>query len=185
LLFQGKEFSTSEMDDEINKLAQDFVTPGDFGMRGRMTSTAYGKGFSATYEIVDETLCLRSFGLRKRNGSYLPIGGILPQVKSDGSYGRYNCLNLLVEFTGTVRIAAGSNEDPTARRTKTRMEPPFPYAKVIELKLMKGRLVSTTDQLAVAGGDIEPLVPMGPPSQAMMNQTASRAKPFQALHIEH
>lgn len=173
LLFQGKEFSIIEMDDEINKLAQDFVTPDDFGMRGRMTSTANRRGFSAAYELVDETLRLRSFGLCERNGSYLPIGGILPQVESDSSYGRYNCLNLLVEFTGTVRIAAGWNKDPTARRTKTRMEPPFPYTKVIDLKLIKGRLVSTTDQLALAGGNVESLVPIGPSSQALMRYLES------------
>src|SRR5690348_6825129 len=134
LLFEGEEFSVLEIDDGDGGLTQDFFTPHDFDMRGTMTSTANRKGFSATYEVVAGMLCLIRFGLCERTANYLPIAGVPADVEPDGSYGTYGGLNLPVGFTGTVRIARGRNDAGSARRTKTRTERPFPYAKVIDLK---------------------------------------------------
>lgn len=144
VLFEGEEFSVLEIDDGDGGLTQDFFTPHDFGMRGSMTSTANRKGFSATYELVADTLCLVHFGLCERTENYLPIAGVQANIQSDGSFGSYGGLNLPVEFTGTVRIARRRIDSGAARRTKTRTERPFPYAKVIDLKFGAGRLVSVT-----------------------------------------
>ena len=155
-VFRGEDFVVLELGTDIFD-SQDFATPEDFGMKSQMTSTANRRGFAASYELSDDGLRLRQFALSERAGHYVPIGGVSATRDPDGSYGCYEGLNLLIQFSGRVRIARGHNRDPAARRTRTRTSSPFPYGQVFDLTLDDGKLVSIADRTDEPGKDIPPL----------------------------
>jgi hypothetical protein len=162
LIFRGTKFVILEVTDAAGWRGVQLVHPEDFGMKGRMTSTANRKGFSALCEVSADSLRLRGFGLCEFSGAYKPIGGVAPLVeRSDvaheadaavyGHYGSYHDLDVPVAFTGTVRIAAGNNDAPDAPRLAIPgAKRPFPFAQAFDLVFREGQLVSTVDLLVPA-----------------------------------
>jgi hypothetical protein len=160
LIYEGDEYAIVEVVGKAGWSRVDLVHPSDFGMKGRMTNTANRKGFSATYEIVAGLLRLKDFGLYERDGNYLPIAGVTPDVVRDegeeihGHYGRYRGVGMPIAFMGTVRIASGSNDAREARRTHVPCDKTRRYTRVLDLELRAGHLVSVVDLLASGDGDV-------------------------------
>lgn len=71
-IFKGEEYSL------IGIQGGDLVSPEQFGMEPEMIHTACYRGFSASYELTEESLYLRELTLREKNGNYLPIERIEP-----------------------------------------------------------------------------------------------------------
>lgn len=78
-------------------------TPKSFGMESEMMTTACYRGYHALYELTEKELILREFTLNEPHRKYLPIDGIKPVVTE--YYGTYENLNLIVDFTGKIRLA--------------------------------------------------------------------------------
>ncbi|MBA4312044.1 MAG: hypothetical protein C0417_05390 [Chlorobiaceae bacterium] len=78
-------------------------TPKSFGMESEMMSTACYRGFHALYELTEKELILREFTLNEPNNNYVPIGDVKPIITE--YYGTYEKLNVIVDFTGKIRLA--------------------------------------------------------------------------------
>ena len=81
------------------------ATPEYFAMKSEMLSTACYRGYYALYAFVSDTLVLRDFTLRAVGGIYHALNG----VKAQGlpAQGTYRGLELIIPFTGTLRLANG------------------------------------------------------------------------------
>ena len=73
-LFKGEEYSL------IGMTEGELTSPEQFGMEPAMLSTGCYRGFYATYELTEDAIFLRELTLREKNGNYLPIEGILPEM---------------------------------------------------------------------------------------------------------
>ncbi len=96
-IFNGDKYSL------IGMRGGDLASPEQFGMEPEMLSTACYRGFYATYEIKERTLFLRELTLREKNGNYLPIRGIEPELEEYQA--TYHDLKVMIPYTGKLRLA--------------------------------------------------------------------------------
>ena len=76
-------------------------SPAQFGMVPMMNSTACYRGFYATYELTENGLYLRHMTLCEKDGNYLPISSVLPEVKAPWEASYHN-LSVYIPFTGKM-----------------------------------------------------------------------------------
>ena len=117
------------------------VTPTQFGMVPEMIHTACYRGFYATYELIENTLYLRKLTLREKNGSYLPIDGIEPEVKNYQA--TYSNLDMIVPFTGQIRLARDFIDELYIHMG---FQKPSAFKTVLDITLKEGKLVGTVDR---------------------------------------
>ena len=117
------------------------ITPMQFGMVPEMIHTACYRGFYATYELIENTLYLQKLTLREKNGRYLPIDGIEPEVKNYQA--TYNNLDMNVPFTGQIRLARNFIDELYIHMG---FQKPTAFKNVLDISLKKGKVVGTVDR---------------------------------------
>ncbi len=135
ILYQGKEYSI------IGLSGDDLICPEQFGMEPEMMSTACYRGYYATYELTEKALYLRSLTLREKHNNYLPIQGIMPE--SEEYQATYHNLNVLVPFTGKLRLARGFIEDLYVHMG---FQKPDAFETVLDVTLNNGRIMKIRDR---------------------------------------
>lgn len=117
------------------------ATPEYFAMKSEMLSTACYRGYYALYAFVSDTLVLRDFTLRAVGGIYHALNG----VKAQGlpAQGTYRGLELIIPFTGTLRLANGIIPGLDDLRPS-----PLAFREVRDLTLDEGRLLTIRDRSA-------------------------------------
>ena len=98
-LVRGKKYSL------IGISGGELASPEIFGMIPAMLHTACYRGYYATYELTEDSLFLKELTLREANGNYLPIGDVQPT--KDDYQATYHNLNVVIPFSGNIRLAAG------------------------------------------------------------------------------
>jgi hypothetical protein len=117
------------------------ASPEQFGMKPEMLHTACYRGFFATYEVTKEALYLRELTLREKNGNYLPIDGIQPET---GKYqATYRGLNVVVPFTGKIKVAKGFIDDLYIHMG---FQKASAFETVLDLTLENGKVVRIHDR---------------------------------------
>lgn len=119
----------------------DLASPEQFGMEPEMIHTACYRGFYASYELTEEALYLRELTLREKNGNYLPIEGIEPAKAEDQS--TYHGLNVMVPFTGKIRLAKDFLEDLYIHMG---YQKPTAFKTVLDISLKDGQVVEIKDR---------------------------------------
>jgi hypothetical protein len=110
-------------------------------MEPEMLHTACYRGFYATYEVKDDGLFLRELTLREKNGKYLPLAGVEADVKK--SQGTYHDLEILVPFTGKMRLAKGFIEELYVHMG---FQKPTAFKYVYDMAFQDGKLVELKDR---------------------------------------
>lgn len=136
-IFEANEYSL------IGKTEGDFATPEQFGMSAIMIHTACYRGYYATYEITREGIFLRKFTLREKDRNYIPISGIQPLVDSQHLQATYSHLNVLVPFSGKIRLGKGFIQDFYVHMG---YQKPTAFKTVLDITLKDGRLVEIKDR---------------------------------------
>ena len=134
-MFEGEEYSL------IGMRGGDLASPEQFGMEPKMLNTACYRGFIATYEVTKEALYLRELTLREKNGNYLPIDEIQPEKEQYQA--TYHDLNVVVPFTGKIRLAKGFIHDLYIHMG---FQKPSAFETVLDLTLKDGRVVKILDR---------------------------------------
>lgn len=156
VLFRGEAYSL------IGFTGGDLVTAEQFGMKGVGVLTSCWRGYYATYEIADDLLYLREFFVFEENKNYQPIGGVLP--KGGGSY---SDLDLLVPFTGKIRIAKDFFRDCYVHMG---FQHATAYATVVDLTLKDGQVLAVQDrseEFAARRGEFKKRFESGDPVQGI------------------
>ena len=135
VLYQGKEYSI------IGLSGGDLICPEQFGMEPKMMSTACYRGYYATYELTEKALYLRSLTLCEKNNNYLPIEGIMPE--NEEYQATYHNLNVLVPFTGKLRLARDFIEDLYVHMG---YQKPDAFKTVLDVTLDNGRITEIRDR---------------------------------------
>jgi CheY-like chemotaxis protein len=102
--FRGKEYSL------IGESGGDLASPQRFGIRPISVCNSCYRGYYATYELTNEALYLRELSLFSENDYYPPIQGITPVKYGEYDYYTYEGLNLMMNFTGKMRLAYNGSE---------------------------------------------------------------------------
>lgn len=136
-IFKGNKYSL------IGKTEGELTTPRQFGMSAVRIHTACYRGYYATYELTKEGLFLRELTLRERDGNYLPISGISPVINKKPYKATYSNLNVVVRFSGKIRIAKGF-----IRELYIHMgyQKPIAFKTVLDITLKDGLLVEIKDR---------------------------------------
>ena len=134
-MFEGEEYSL------IGIRGRDLASPEQFGMEPKMLNTACYRGFIATYEVAKEALYLRELTLREKDGNYLAIDGIQPEKEQYQA--TYHDLNVVVPFTGKIRLAKGFIHDLYIHMG---FQKPSAFETVLDLTLKDGRVVKILDR---------------------------------------
>ncbi len=125
----------------IGMTGSTLATPEQFGMESVMISTGCYRGFYATYELAPEALYLREFTLREKNGKYLPIDGVSPEVND--LQGSYRGLNLSISYTGKIRLG---NHLVPGLYVHMGFQKPTAFKVVLDFTLKEGRWVGCMDR---------------------------------------
>lgn len=134
-IYEGDQYSL------IGMKGGDLASPKQFGMESRMIHTACCRGFYASYALTEESLYLREFALKERNGNYLPIDGIVPE---NGHHpATYHGLNLVVPFTGKIRLAKDLIKELYIHMG---YQKPTAFKTVLDITLTEGRVVEIKDR---------------------------------------
>jgi hypothetical protein len=136
-IFEGNEYSL------IGKTEGDFATPDQFGMSAIMLHTACYRGYYATYELTKEGLFLRELTLREKDGNYVPISGIAPIINEKQLQASYSNLNVLVPFSGKIRLGKGFIQDLYIHMG---YQKPTAFKTVLDITLKDGRPVEIKDR---------------------------------------
>jgi hypothetical protein len=136
-IFEANEYSL------IGKTEGDFATPEQFGMSAIMMHTACYRGYYATYELRKEGLFLIEFTLREKDGNYLPISGKLPVVDAKHLQATYSHLNVVVTFSGKIRLGKDFIKDLYIHMG---YQKPTAFKTVLDITLKDGRLIEIKDR---------------------------------------
>lgn len=134
-LFRGEEYSLIGMTDGS------LVDPLEYNMEPEMIHTACYRGFYATYELTDEALFLRKLTINDKNDYYPPIGGVEP--KNSGCEAVYTGLNVVIDFTGKIRLAKDFIEELYIHMG---FQKPSAFKTVLDITLENGRPVEINDR---------------------------------------
>lgn len=121
------------------------VNPEQFGMVLEMIHTACYRGFYATYELKKSTLFLCELTLREKNDNYVLINDIEPE-KEEYQATYYN-LNLLVPFTGKLRLAKGFIQKFYVHMGFKKASA---FKNVLDVSIKDGKIVKVKDRSADA-----------------------------------
>jgi hypothetical protein len=119
------------------------ITPEVFGMKPLMIHTACYRGYYATYELTNKALYLRELTLNEANQNYLPIEGIRPTKGESESAYTYHDLNVVVPFTGKIRLAKDFIEKLYVHMG---YQKPTAFKTVLDITLKKGQTVDINDR---------------------------------------
>ena len=131
-----------EVYDLIGMQGGNLVTPEQFGMHPDMIHTACYRGFYATYKLMEDRLYLRQLTLCEKDGNYLPINGIQPEMNEDAA-ASYRNLNVQVPFTGQIRLATDFIEELYVHMG---FQKPTAFRTVYDITLENGRVVELKDR---------------------------------------
>jgi hypothetical protein len=134
-IFKGEDYSL------IGMTEGELASPQQFGMEPEMIHTACYRGFYATYELTEEALYLRQLTLRERNGRYLPIGKIQPQIADH--QGAYHDLSEVIPFTGKIRLAKDFIEELYIHMG---FQKPTAFKTVLDITLKHGQTIAIKDR---------------------------------------
>lgn len=79
------------------------VPPILFGMMPTMIHTACYRGYYCTYEITGEAIILREMTLSEKNGNYLSVDGVEPELEDHQA--TYRGLSKKTYYSGRMRLA--------------------------------------------------------------------------------
>lgn len=118
----------------------DLIIPQDYGMNPKMLHTACYRGFYSTYEIKYKQLLLQQMVVGEIETEYPVINGVQPQPEDYKVC--YENLNLVTDFTGTLRIAK-----ELIRELYIHMgyQKGTAYEKLLEFQWEHGNLISVKD----------------------------------------
>ena len=119
----------------------ELVSPEKFGMVPTTMHTACYRGYYSTYEIIDSELTLRELTLSEENGNYLPINGINPEKEEYQA--TYHDLDLVVEFTGKLRLARNLIEEFYIHMG---FQKASAYKIVLDFTVKEGKIVEMKDR---------------------------------------
>jgi len=137
--------------------------PKAFGMNPSPSTSACWRGYYCDYEVKTDGIYLRDLMIHEKSeqrkplngvmlvawprssrspvGQYKPLNGVTPVV--DGYGGKYENLNLLVPFTGQLRLARGLIRELSIHMG---FQKPTAYEHVFDLTFDKGFLIRTNDR---------------------------------------
>ena len=134
-IFKGEDYSL------IGMTEGELVFPQQYGMEPVMIHTACYRGFFATYELTEEALYLRQLTLREKNGNYLPIGKIQPQIKDYQA--TYRGLSEVIPFTGKIRLAKDFIKELYIHMG---FQKPTAFKTVLDITLKNGQIIEVRDR---------------------------------------
>lgn len=135
IIFRGEKY------DLIGLAGGQLFKPQNFGMEPVPLHTACWRGFYSTYVIKDKLLFLQKMTTSIKNGNYKPINKILPQLVNNRH--EYQNVNLLVPFTGKLRIAKDFIRDYYIHMG---FQKASAYKIVIDLSFEDGKLENINDR---------------------------------------
>lgn len=121
------------------------VNPEQFGMVPTMIHTACYRGYFATYELKNSALFLKKLTLSEESGKYVPIDNVLPQKEEYQA--TYHNLNILVPFTGKLRLAKGFIQKFYVHMG---FQKASAFKTVLDFSINNGKIVKVKDRSADA-----------------------------------
>lgn len=134
--FRGEEYSM------IGMFGGPLATPQQFGMVPKMLHTGCYQGYYSMYELTDEGLFLREMTLREKNERYLPIAGVDADL-SKPFQATYNKLNVLVPFSGNMRLAKDFIRELYLHMG---FQKPTAFKTVFDITLNEGKIIRLKDR---------------------------------------
>lgn len=117
------------------------MSPEQFGMEPTALSMACAGGFCAAYDLTPAGLYLRGLNFNGENGHHLPIGGSDPT--SDIDQAAYDGPNLLIPFTGKIRLAKDFINQP---RINVAYQKALAFKSVFDVTLKNGHIAGVRDR---------------------------------------
>ncbi|MFW9806137.1 MAG: hypothetical protein ACFFFK_05360 [Candidatus Thorarchaeota archaeon] len=117
-------------------------TPGDFGMKTSMASTACWRGYQMFYDCNDGKMVLATMLANAIEAK--PVNGIKPKEPEDSFMFKhvYEDIGLKTRFTGTILLGKDFIQEMYVHMG---FQSPESYMTVIELELKNGDIIRETD----------------------------------------
>ena len=136
-IYKGESYDLIGLDGE------GLITSEHFGMKPKMLHTACYRGFYSTYVIDKGVLTIEEMTLAEKDNNYVSINGVEPVLKDN--LAEYNNINLLVNFTGRIRLAKDFIEDLYEHMG---YQKPTSYEKVLDFVIKNGYVEEVHDRSA-------------------------------------
>ena len=134
IIFEDKKYAL------IGKKGPDLFNPEKFGIKATMMSTACYRGFYATYVLTRVNLLLDELTIMG-TGDYPLLAGI--KAKNEDDEAIYRKLNMVVPFSGLIRIARGFIEEYYIHMG---FQKATAYKTVFDITLENGQVVELKDR---------------------------------------
>ncbi len=119
----------------------DLISPEQFGLKPTGISSACWRGFHAGYEIVKAMLYLRELTISQIDRRYPVIGGTEPEI--DEYQAMYHGLNVLVPFTGKIRLAKDFVPELYIHMGFPK---PTAFKTVLDVSFLEGEVINVRDR---------------------------------------